>query len=174
MSSEKKPDAASALPRYDGGMRRAELLRRIDELLNRRRWSDRKACLAAGLTQDFIRNLRRHPEWGVKAEKLTSLARTLDVAPAYFIDEEVNQPSGELRLDVLDRDRLRDAQRAADRAMQGENFSDPETIRANLTAFIYDSLTARARQGKPLRGEAAEDFVDGLIRGIVADSLKNR
>lgn len=158
------------------GMRRAELLRRIEEILLRRRWSDRRACLAAGLTEDFIRNLRRRPEASVKVEKLTQLARALEVPAAYLIDDSIGP--GDLMeaslFPALDPNRLLMAQRAAEAALVGAKLENFEEVRATLTAYVYGALTERARSGKPIEGHAADDFIDGLIRGMVARDMRTK
>lgn len=72
----------------------------------------------------------------------------------------------------LDRERLRLALLAADRAISGENVQDASLLRADIASAVYDVLTERAAAGESLDEASALRLIDGLIRRLVASRLR--
>ena len=62
-------------------------LSRLDAALERAEMSDAAASLAAGLSKDFIRNIRRNEARNAKVAGLSALATALEVSVGYLLGE---------------------------------------------------------------------------------------
>lgn len=146
-------------------MERAELLRRIDRSLSRLGLSARAACLKAGLSEKYIRDLRRLPNSHPEADNLVKLARVLGEAPAYLIDSQaaiVDPLRG-----ALDPDLLRLSMRTAENALRDEPVENRAELAADIAAAVYDLFRERQARGDDIDEAYAATLVNDLLRRLI-------
>ena len=62
-----------------------KLLFNIENIIREKNISERKACINAGISPDFIRDMRRNGNFP-KVDKLIKLANSLNVSIDYFLN----------------------------------------------------------------------------------------
>jgi transcriptional regulator with XRE-family HTH domain len=114
---------------------------RLDDLLKKQGFSDRGACLKAGVHIDTIRNIRNGSM--PSGDRLDKLAKLVGVSSAYLLGNTDN-PGGPDEEDFVNIDRLSLCIEKVEAILKKGNVPFSSEVRAEIAARLYAYPAAKA------------------------------